>query len=43
MKVGADSGKSIEKSGQSSLTGVGSYGKSWLTVVSFPQRTSPRH
>jgi outer membrane lipoprotein-sorting protein len=38
VKVGADSGKSIEKSGQSSLTGVGSYGKSWLTVVSFPQR-----
>jgi outer membrane lipoprotein-sorting protein len=38
VKVGADSGKAIAKSGQSSMTGFGSYGKSWLTVVSFPQQ-----
>ncbi|HTR93866.1 MAG TPA: hypothetical protein VMI73_19210 [Trebonia sp.] len=38
VKLGANSGKAIAKSGKSSLTGFGSYGKSWLTVVSFPQR-----
>jgi outer membrane lipoprotein-sorting protein len=38
VKLGADSGKSIEKSGQSTMTGFGSYGKDWLTVVSFPQK-----
>ena len=38
VKLGADSGKAITKSGQPSMTGVGSYGKSWLTVVSFPQQ-----
>jgi len=38
VKLGADSGKAIPKSGQSSMAGLGSYGKSWLTVVSFPQQ-----
>jgi outer membrane lipoprotein-sorting protein len=38
VKLGADSGKAISKSRQSALTGFGSYGKSWLTVVSFPQQ-----
>jgi outer membrane lipoprotein-sorting protein len=37
VKLGADSGKAIQKSGQSAMTGFGSYGKDWLTVVSFPQ------
>ena len=39
VKLGASgSGKAIAKSGQPSMAGVGSYGKSWLTVVSFPQQ-----
>jgi outer membrane lipoprotein-sorting protein len=38
VKVGDGSGTSAKKSGQSTTTGIGSYGKSWLTVVSFPQR-----
>jgi outer membrane lipoprotein-sorting protein len=38
VKLGADSGKAITKSRQSALTGFGSYGKDWLTVVSFPQQ-----
>jgi outer membrane lipoprotein-sorting protein len=38
VKLGAGSGNAIEKSGKSAMTGFGSYGKSWLTVVSFPQQ-----
>ena len=38
VKLGADSGKKIEQSGQSAMSGFGSYGKSWLTVASFPQQ-----
>jgi outer membrane lipoprotein-sorting protein len=38
VKLGADSGKAIKQSGQSALSGFGSYGKSWLTVASFPQQ-----
>jgi outer membrane lipoprotein-sorting protein len=38
VKLGAGSGKAIAKSGKSSMAGFGSYGKSWLTVVAFPQQ-----
>jgi outer membrane lipoprotein-sorting protein len=37
VKLGSESGKKSTPAGETSMSGFGTYGKSWLTVASFPQ------